>query len=99
MEKVEKLKEIDRARFEAFADAMEEKYKKVSSIDNKDIAKLKRDLLAQWKHIEAEAKKGATKGKKAVKKKSTRKKSTKKTAKKAAKKTTKKAVKKKTKKS
>lgn len=66
MEKAEKLKEIDEGRFDTLLEQMEKKYKKVRAIDNKDIAKLRRDLKAQWKHVEMEAGKGKAAGKKAV---------------------------------
>ena len=66
MEKTERLKEIDRKTYEDILRQMETKYRKVRSIDNKDIAKLKRDLKAQWKHVEREFEKGKTSGKRAV---------------------------------
>ncbi|MCH8888843.1 hypothetical protein IID26_00225 [Patescibacteria group bacterium] len=66
MEKAERLKEIDRKTYEALLKQMEAKYRKVRSIDNKDIAKLKRDLKAQWKHVEREFENGKTSGKRAV---------------------------------
>lgn len=66
LEQVEKLKTIDKKKYNALVQKATAKYKKVRDINNKDIDKLKKELQAQWSVIESEAKKGAAKGKREV---------------------------------
>lgn len=62
VEQVEKLKHIDKKRYEKLIARVTSKYKKLKTIDRKDIEGLKKELMAGWKHIEKAAKKGATQG-------------------------------------
>ena len=62
MEQAERARHMDRAQYEALIARVADKYKKVKSIDNKDVEKLKKELKGHWKIIEAEAKKRAARG-------------------------------------
>lgn len=89
LEEAERLKKIDKKKYNQLINKMIKKYKKVKSIDNRDIEKLGRELKSHWNMIEMEAMKGLKKGKSAVRR------AVKKTAKKSpSRKTTKKVLRK-----
>ena len=91
MERLEKLKQIDKDAYNKVVDDVTKKYAKAKGVAAKELAGFARDVKEQWEHVEKEFEKGAKKGRTAVKKSA---KKAKKTAKKAvtkAKKVSKKA--------
>lgn len=68
MERIEKLKEIDRDTYNKVVDDVTKKYAKAKNVAAKEVASFAQDVKAQWEHVENEFEKGAKKGKKAAKK-------------------------------
>lgn len=80
MDRVEKLKEVDREALNKIVDMVADKYKKAQGTSTAEVVAFAKDIKGQWDHIEKEFKKGAKKGSSAVRK------ATKKKSKKPAKK-------------
>ena len=68
LERVERLKKIDKKKYYALVDGVSEKYKKLNHISANDVAKLGRELKEHWADIEKNIKEKATVGKRMVKK-------------------------------
>lgn len=90
LENVEKIKSVDKKAYNALVDKITVKYKKLKGVSSQDVAKLSKELKAQWVHIERNFVHKAVAGKKIIKK------AVHKVAKKVARKTAKKSPKKKT---
>lgn len=54
LEAVEKLKDVDQEQYERIIDKVETKYKKLKTVDNKDLLALGKELRGHWKDIEKE---------------------------------------------
>jgi len=67
MDKVERLKEIDRESFNKAVDQVAGKYQKAKGLAASEVASFAKEVKEQWKHVENEFEKGAKTGKKAVK--------------------------------
>jgi len=68
MERIEKLKEIDKSSVDKIVDSVADKYKKAKGVAASEVASFAKDVKEQWNHVEKEFEKGAKKGKAAVKK-------------------------------
>ena len=68
MERVEKLKNVDKQTYDKIVDQVAAKYKKGKTVAASEMASFAKEVKSQWDHVEKEFKKGAAKGKKAVKK-------------------------------
>ncbi|MEX0652310.1 MAG: hypothetical protein WD509_03220 [Candidatus Paceibacterota bacterium] len=68
MERVEKLKEVDRESLNKIVDMVAKKYKTAQGVSTAEVMEFAKDVKGQWDHIEKEFKKGAKKGKTATKK-------------------------------
>ncbi|NQV93373.1 hypothetical protein HQ403_02640 [Candidatus Kaiserbacteria bacterium] len=68
MERVEKLKEVDRESLNKIVDTVAKKYKTAQGISTAEVVAFAKDVKGQWSHIEKEFKKGVAATKKVVKK-------------------------------
>lgn len=68
LEKMETMKNIDESDYKKIVDTVAAKYKKLKTVNTKEVEGLARELKAQWKEIHKEAS-PKKKAKKAVKKK------------------------------
>jgi hypothetical protein len=56
LEQVERLKDMDKSDYEKIINRVESKYKKLKSVNNKELKELAHELRNHWKDIEGELK-------------------------------------------
>ncbi len=64
VEKMEKCKHVDKKDYEAIVDTVAKKYKKLKTVNTKEMSDLAVDLKGQWKEISKETNKKPAKKKK-----------------------------------
>ena len=64
VEKMEKCKNVDKKDYEAIVDTVAKKYKKLKTVNTKEMSDLAQELKGQWSHISNETKKKPAKKKK-----------------------------------
>jgi len=64
VEKMEKCKSVDKKDYEAIVDTVAKKYKKLKTVNTKEMSDLASELKGQWKDISKETKKKPVKKRK-----------------------------------
>jgi len=64
VEKMEKCKDVNKKDYEAIVDTVAKKYKKLKTVNTKEMSDLARELKGQWKDISKETKKKPAKKRK-----------------------------------
>lgn len=64
LEKIEKLKDMDKASYEKIIDDVAKRYEKVKDVSSEELSKLSRELKGHWKSIQKDFQKKPAKKKK-----------------------------------